>query len=146
MNAHVIGINTLVAGEAAPGVPTQGIGFAINMKTASAIAQQLVTNGSVAHPYIGIAYVPLTPAIAARLGTTVTQGAVITDVAEGSPAAQAGLRPNDIVTKVDGKDLTDDSFLAAVLAAHKPGDKVTLTVNRGGATQDITVTLGTAPP
>ncbi|HEY7270911.1 MAG TPA: trypsin-like peptidase domain-containing protein [Dehalococcoidia bacterium] len=146
MNAHVIGINTLVAGEAEPGVPTQGIGFAINIKTASTIAQQLVTNGSVSYPYIGIAYVPLTPAIASRLGTNVQNGAVVTDVAAGSPAAQAGIRPNDIITKIDGQDLVDQSTLAATLANKKPGDKVTLTVNRNGATQDITVTLGTAPP
>ncbi len=146
LNARVVGINTLVAGEAEPGVPSQGIGFAIAISTAQPIAQQLVSNGQVQHPYIGISYVPLNAAVAAQLGTTVQQGAVVTEVAPGSPAAQAGLRANDIVTKVDGKDLADESALAAALASHKPGDKVTFTINRAGSTQDIAITLGTAPP
>jgi S1-C subfamily serine protease len=72
-------------------------------------------------------------------------GAVVSDVAPGSPAAQAGLRAQDIITKIDSKDLTDESSLAAALASHKPGDKVSLSVDRGGSEQQISVTLGNAP-
>jgi S1-C subfamily serine protease len=145
LTGRVIGINTLVANQAEPGVPAQGIGFAISISTAGPIAAELVKSGSVSHAYLGITYVPLNPAIAAQLGTTEQHGAVITDVAPGSPAANAGLQRNDIITRVEGKVLDSESALAAALANHKPGDKVTFTVNRGGSTRDATVTLGTAP-
>src|SRR5205807_10231831 len=59
---EVVGINTLVAGQAEPGVPAQGIGFAIAVDTAKPVADQLVSTGHVVHPYMGIAYLPLSPA------------------------------------------------------------------------------------
>jgi serine protease Do len=142
---QVIGINTLVAGSTGNGVQAEGIGFAIAIDTAKPIADQLVATGSVTHPYLGISYVPLNPAIAAQLGTSQTQGVVIMDVSAGSPAAAAGLQPKDVVTEADGKTLQSDSDLAQILNSHKPGDKMTLTVVRGTQTLPITVTLGTRP-
>jgi S1-C subfamily serine protease len=141
----VIGINTLVAGQAEPGVPAQGIGFAISINTAKGIAQQLVATGHVDHPYLGISYVPLTPVTAAQLGLPNDHGVVIGQVAAGSPAATAGLQPRDVVIAVDGKQLEGESDLAQILSSHKPGDQVKLTIVRGGQQQDVTVTLGTLP-
>ena len=102
MQGRVIGIDTLVAGQAEPGVQAQGIGFAISIATAKPIADQLVQNGQVIHPFIGIQYVPLNPALAARLGVQIQDGAVIGQVVPGSPAAAAGLQPEDIITAIDG--------------------------------------------
>src|SRR5258708_38210588 len=68
LNGQVIGINTLVATQAEPGVSAQGIGFAIAIDTAKPIADELVATGHAAHPYLGIAYGPLTPSLAVRLG------------------------------------------------------------------------------
>jgi S1-C subfamily serine protease len=144
-NGNVIGINTLVVTQAEPGVAAQNIGFAIAINTVKPIADQLVANGKVAHAFLGVSYVPLTPALAAQLGTTEKQGIIVTQVAQGSPADQAGLQQRDIVTKVDGKALDTESALAEDLNAHKPGDKVSLTVVRDAKTQDLSVTLGTAP-
>jgi S1-C subfamily serine protease len=142
---QVIGINTLVAGQAEPGVAAQGIGFAISIDVAKPIADQLVATGAVQHPYLGIRYVPLTPSIAQQLGTTAKDGIVVAQVVPGSPAAQAGLQPRDIITAVDNTKITDESTLAQVLSTHKPGDKVTLTVLRGNQQMTVTVTLGTQP-
>ena len=146
LNGQVIGINTLVAGQAEPGVQAQGIGFAISIATAKPIADQLVSSGQVVHPYIGIQYVPLNPAIATQLQIpTSTQGVVIGGVQPGSPAAQAGLQQRDVVTAVDGQQLAGDTALAEAVNAHKPGDTVTLSVTRGGQQTSVQVTLGTLP-
>jgi S1-C subfamily serine protease len=144
-NGAVIGINTLVATQASPGVPAQGIGFAISINTAKAIADQLVANGKVNHPYLGISYMVLTPITAAQLNVPGGHGAVVGQVAPGSPAEKAGILPGDVITAVDGKQIQGESDLAQILSMHKPGDQVKLTIVRNGASMDVTVTLGTAP-
>jgi serine protease Do len=145
LQGQVIGINTLVAGQAEPGVQAEGIGFAIAIATARPIADQLVNTGRAVHPFLGIQYAPLTPAIAAQLGVNAQNGIVIGAVVPGSPAANAGLQPRDVVTSADGQQLTDESSLAEVLSQHQPGDAVTLTVIRGSQQLAVQVTLGTAP-
>ncbi|HUZ03463.1 MAG TPA: trypsin-like peptidase domain-containing protein [Thermomicrobiaceae bacterium] len=145
LTGQVIGINTLVAGQAEPGVQAQGIGFSIAMATAKPIADQLVATGHVDHPYIGISYTPLNPAIAAQLGVANTTGAVIGQVAPNSPGAAAGLQANDVVTAIDGTKLTTESSLAEAIDHHKPGDVVTLSVQRGSQHLSLKVTLGTMP-
>ena len=145
LNGQVVGINTLEAGSAEPGVQAQGIGFAIAINTAKKIANEIVLTGHATHPYVGVEYVPLTPAIAAQLNVTTTQGALIENVVASSPAETAGLQKGDIVTQIDGKDLTTDSSFAETIDNHKPGDVITLTVNRNGQTQQVKVTLGTRP-
>src|SRR5205085_6980346 len=90
--SEVIGINTLVAGQAEPGIQAQGIGFAISMAVAKPIADELVKTGHVVHPYLGVAFTPLTAALANQLGIRDQSGIVITRVAPGSPAAQATLQ------------------------------------------------------
>jgi S1-C subfamily serine protease len=146
LNGQVVGINTLAAGTAgASGVEADGIGFAISISTAKPIADQLVATGKVIHPYMGIGYVPLNPAIAAQLGTSATQGAVIMQVAPGSPAADAGLQTQDVITEINGTPLTGESTLAQIVQSHKPGDTLNLTVVRGSQTLQVKITLGTMP-
>ena len=145
LNGQVIGINTLIAGQAEPGVQAQGIGFSIAMATAKPIADQLVATGHVDHPYLGIQYMPLNPAIAAQLGVNETTGAVIGQVVPNSPAAAAGLQANDVISAIDGTRLTTESSLAEAIDHHKPGDVVTLSVLRGTRQLTIKVTLGTMP-
>jgi serine protease Do len=145
LNGQVIGINTLVATQSEPGVAAQGIGFAIAIDTAKPIADQLVTTGHAVHPYLGIAYGPLTPSLAVRLGVNTDNGVLVGQVVPGSPAASAGIQPGDVITAVDGQTLDSESALAQALNQHKPGDSITLTVIRNGQQQNISVTLGTAP-
>lgn len=145
LGGQVIGINTLVAGQAEPGVQAQGIGFAISIATARPIADQLVQTGQVVHPFIGIQYVPLNPALAARLGVQATDGAVIGQVVPGSPAAAAGIQPQDIITAIDGQSLQGESALAEAINRHKPGDTIMLTVLRGQRQVSAQVKLGELP-
>lgn len=145
LGGRVVGINTLAAGQAEPGVQAEGIGFAISMAAARPIADQLVATGTVVHPFLGVQYAPLNPAIVARLSLSVKDGALITAVASGSPAARAGLRAREVVTRIDGSAIADDSDLARAIEVHKPGERVTLAVVRGGQTQQIQVTLGQVP-
>jgi S1-C subfamily serine protease len=145
LDGQVIGINTLGGGATSSGVQTQGIGFAISINTAKPIADQLVATGKVIHPYLGISYVPLNPALAAQNGIPVPYGAYVTAVVPGSPAANAGVQVNDVITAIDGTNLDSDSALAQILNQHKPGDTVTLTVQRGSQTLTVKVTLGEAP-
>jgi serine protease Do len=142
---QVVGINTLVAGMAEPGVQAQGIGFAIAINSAKPIAQQLVTNGRAVHPFLGIQYTALTPGVARQLGIQDGQGIVVLQVVPGSPADKAGLKRQDVITQVDDQKIIDESTLGRVLSTHKPGDVVTLQVRRGGQTSPVTVTLGQRP-
>jgi serine protease Do len=146
LNGQVIGINTLVANQAGPGVSAQGIGFAIAISTAKPIADQLVATGRVAHPYLGVNYASLNPSIAAQLGIATSQkGVVVGQVVPGSPAAGAGLRTRDVITNVDGSELTTDSSFAQILNQKKPGDTVSLTVQRGGQAVQVQAKLGEMP-
>ncbi len=76
---------------------------------------------------------------------SVAGGAKITKIVAGSPAAKAGLKVGDVVTSFDGKTITSADELTAVVSAAKAGDKVTVTVKRGGSTQHVSVTLGVQP-
>jgi S1-C subfamily serine protease len=102
-----------------------------------------VATGAAIHPYLGADYVALSPALSAQYGISTPYGDYVTYVASGSPAAQAGLRTDDVITEADGTALTDDSALALILHAHKPGDTLTLAVLRGRQTLTLRVTVGT---
>jgi len=142
---EVIGINTLVAGQAEPGVQAQGIGFAIAIDTAKPIADALVKNGRVVHPFLGISYVPLNPAISAQLQISTTNGVVVGEVVQGGPAEQAGIQQNDVITAADGKPLEGESALAYALNRHQPGDTISLTILRQGKTVEVTPKLVERP-
>jgi S1-C subfamily serine protease len=143
LDGQVVGINTLSGGSTSSGVQAEGIGFAISMETAKPIADQLVATGQVVHPYLGADYVALDPALSAQNGIPVPYGDYITGVVPGSPAAQAGLQTDDIITQADGTDLKGDSDLAVLIHNHKPGDTLTLTVLHGNQTMTVQVTLST---
>jgi S1-C subfamily serine protease len=146
LGGEVVGINTLGAGMAEPGVQAQGISFAIAINTAKLIADQLITQGAVTYPYLGVATIANTPSLAARFGLPAQPGMVITAAEPGSPAAQAGLQPKDVIAAIDGVSLAEESTFSWILfTQHKPGETIALTVARGSQTTSIPVTLGTAP-
>jgi serine protease DegQ len=121
------------------------LGFATPAATVVDVADQLLVSGTAHHAYIGIQPGTLTPQIAQQLGVNRSSGVVVLQVVAGSPAEAAGIRAGDVITALNGQDTpTADSFTAAVHAA-KPGDKVQLTVVRGGATLELTVTVADRP-
>jgi len=135
-HGRVIGVNSQIltaTGSSQSG--NVGIGFAIPSSTVRAIVAQLEASGHVAHPWLGVQLAP----------TESGAGAQIAGVASGGPAQQAGLRGGDTITALDGRSVADASALAAAIADHSVGDRVQLTVERGGARQAVAVTLGAQP-
>jgi serine protease Do len=144
MAGEVVGINTLVAGGDGY-VATQGIGFSIAVNAAKPIAEQLVSQGRVAHPFLGIFYHQLTPAIAEQLSLSAKQGVVVTQLVSGAPAEKAGLQVRDVISTVDGQQIVDETTLGRALNRHKPGERAQLSVVRGDQRLTLDVTLSEKP-
>ncbi|HSX36767.1 MAG TPA: trypsin-like peptidase domain-containing protein [Patescibacteria group bacterium] len=147
LNGQVIGINTAVAGGA------QNIGFAIPINDVKGLVGQVLKTGKFARPYLGVRYIPLTTDAAQQYGLSVDNGAFIAPAADasqpsilpGSPADNAGLQEGDVITKVNGTAIDQNHSLTALLDQHQVGDKVTLTIIRGGKTITVNATLAAAP-
>jgi 2-alkenal reductase len=141
---EVIGVNTLIVRNSGngSGAVAEGLGFAIPINTAQAVASQIIQKGYFAHPYLGIAYQPIAPDIASMYNLPVQWGAYVTNVAAGSPASQAGLQQGDIITKLGDVAIDESHSYLNTLFTYKPGDTVPLTVIRNGQTVQLKVTLG----
>ena len=140
LKGEVVGVNTLGATDA------QGIGFAISIDGAKTIVEQLRQNGRVARGYLGVTLQSVTPAVAATNGLPRTDGVAVLDVVPGSPAAQAGLQSGDLIYGIDDVPVASQRDLQVALTNRfKPGNTVTLKVNRGGAERTVKVTLGERP-
>ncbi len=137
----VIGINTLIVRNSGSGAVAEGLGFAIPIDTASAVAQQLIQKGYFSRPYLGVSFQPITPSIANRYGLPVQYGAYVTDVSSGSPASKAGIQQGDILTKVGDTTLDDTHSYLNALFNYKSGDTISITFNRNGRTMEASVTL-----
>lgn len=142
---EVVGINTLGAGQAEPGVQAEGIGFAISINSAKPVADALIAGKPVPRPFVGITTGSLNPQQDAQLNLPANTGVGIASVQSGSPADKAGLQANDIIIKFDGQDVHGEEGFVGFLLSHKPGDTVTFTVLRNKQQQDIKVTLGQYP-
>ncbi len=142
---QVVGINTLGAGQAEPGVQSQGIGFAISINSAKPVADALIAGQPVPRPFVGVTTGSLNPQQDAQLSLPANTGVGIGTVTSGSPADKAGLKADDIIVKFDGQTVQGEEGFVGLLLSHKPGDTVTLTVLRNKQQQDIKVTLGQAP-
>ncbi|MDQ3655992.1 MAG: trypsin-like peptidase domain-containing protein [Chloroflexota bacterium] len=150
MQGEVIGVNTLGLPEGQGGVSLQGLFFAVPSNLVAEIAQQLIENGRIAAPYMGIGQRPIDPGTAAALELDVVGSIRVLNVSPGTPAEESGLLPNDIITAVDGQDISLEQGLAAMLLDYQPGDTVELTVLRASAAgqfEELTVelTFGNVP-
>ena len=141
---EVIGINTLIVRSTNSGDVAEGLGFAIPVNTAQAVAQQIIRQGYFARPYIGISFQPINPNIAARYNLSAQWGAYVTNVSSGSPASTAGLQQGDIITKVGDVTLDETHSYVNSLFTFNPGDTITLTFMRNGQEMQVQITLGEA--
>jgi serine protease Do len=147
IEGQVIGINTAVAS----GNNAQNIGFAIPINQVKSALESVKTRGIIVRPYIGVRYVMLTDSFAERNNLPVKQGALLRGddqtiaVISGSPAAKAGLREGDIITKINDKEITRDNPLQSVVVGFSPGDTVKVTYWRDGKEQTVDVKLEEAP-
>ncbi len=141
---QVVGMNTLVELNPQTDIQAQGLGFAISSNTIREIANELIANGKVVRGIIGIrGWEPLTPRTALTLGLPAdTSGVIIDQVVPGSPGAAAGLLSGDILTQVNDQKIDQEHPLLSVMRGYKPGDRVRLTIIRGGKTSVLDVTLG----
>ncbi|MGE5262123.1 MAG: S1C family serine protease [Acidobacteriota bacterium] len=142
---QVIGINTLVVRSTSEGNVAEGLGFAIPSNQVRQIVTQLITQGKVDHPYMGVNYQEVDPAVASALNLDASQGVVVTQVDPSSPAAKAGLKESDVILTLDANKIDLDHPLSGILLDHKVGDTVTLTIMRSNQQMQIRVTLGTHP-
>jgi S1-C subfamily serine protease len=132
---QVIGINDAIRpGDNSDG--NVGIGFAIPIDVAAKSAAAIVQGKQVQSGYLGVS-----------VGDAPNgqNGAVVQDVASGSPAAKAGLQVGDQVTAIDGQAVQSSADMVGAIRDHKPGDKATITVNRNGSQTTISATLGERP-
>lgn len=137
---EVIGItNAKYSGSSSSGASIDNIGFAIPINTVRSIVDSIIEKGYIAKPYIGVMVSDVSDE-AINYGTPA--GAAVASVTEGSPAEKAGLQANDIITAVDGKEISGKSDLSSVISDHEVGDTLTLTVYRQGQTLTVTVEIG----
>jgi putative serine protease PepD len=127
MQAQVIGITSQIQSE---GGGNDGVGFAIPSNMIKTIADELISTGKAQHALLGV-----TPAAAAG-------GVKVASVETGSGADSAGLKVGDVITTVDGTAVTSPQQLRAIIAAHQPGDTITVTIKRGTDTKTLKATLG----
>lgn len=141
LSGRVIGINTAVAEDA------NGIGFAIPINATLGVLKGVLENGKVSKAYLGVRYVDVTPAIAASEKLSVKHGAYVLSgegndsVERNSPADKAGVRPEDIITKVNDSVVGQNGNMSSIIGQYRPGDTVTLTVQRGDREIKLEVTL-----
>ena len=129
------------SGESAGG--SIGLGFAIPVDTAKAIADEIIATGKATHSYFGLQTVPIPESAAAQAG--VPGGLYVAGVVAGAPAAQAGLRAGDVITTIDGQPAAGNTQLQELTLTKSPGDTVQLGYVRGGKQATATVTLASQP-
>jgi len=132
----VIGINTAIVPNA------QGIGFAIPIDAARAIMEQLIRSGRVVRPYVGVVWGgDIDRSIASQYNLPVDHGVLVREVDARGPAAQAGVRPGDIIVAVDGRPVANWNEFIRELFTRRPGDRVRLEIVRDGSRRTVDVTL-----
>ena len=138
-DGQLIGINTLITSYSGN---YSGVGFAIPVNYAVSIAEQIMNGETPTHASLGVTMTSVDSQSAQRYGFAVSEGAYVTAVESGSGADEAGIEAGDIITAVDGEEITGASDLQLAIRSHDPGDVVTVTVNRNGEVIDFEVTLG----
>ncbi|MEU3601038.1 trypsin-like peptidase domain-containing protein [Streptomyces sp. NPDC006798] len=138
----VIGINSAIqsTGGALGQAGSIGLGFAIPINQAKNVGDQLIKTGKPVYPVIGATVGMSESTEGAKIADRGTDGTPA--VPPSGPAAKAGLKPGDIITKFDDKPIDSGPTLISEIWNHKPGDKVTLTYERGGKESTVTLTLG----
>jgi len=139
MNGEVIGVNTAVNSQA------QGMGFAIPSSTINSVIDKLKNNETIPKepaPYIGVALQNVTNDMLSDLKIKSTNGAVVAEVVEGSPAFTAGIRQYDVIQDINGKAVVNTDELTKAIQSAAVGDPIKLTISRDGQTKEITVKVG----
>ncbi|HEC20021.1 MAG TPA: PDZ domain-containing protein [Gammaproteobacteria bacterium] len=141
-NGNLVGINTAIFSRSGG---SQGIGFAIPMSIASDVMEQLIENGRVSRGWLGVETQDITPQLAESFGLQNITGIIIAGIQRNGPAAQAGLRPGDIILSVNGKASTDSKTVMNQIARVAPGGKLQLQILRNGKVMNVEAIVGERP-
>lgn len=136
---ELVGINSAILSRSGGNI---GIGFAIPSNMVKAVMDQIIKYGKVSRGLLGVNIVTLTPDVAQSLGIADAQGALVSQVVEGSPADKAGVKAGDVVTTVNGKPVKTGSELRNAIGLLRIGDKVELGLIRDGKPRRVTATVG----
>lgn len=139
LKGEVIGINSQIYSRTGG---FMGLSFAIPIDVAMDIANQLRATGRVTRGRIGVVIQEVTKELAESFGMTKPQGALVNSVERGGPADKAGVEPSDVILKFDGKPVTTSSDLPRLVAATRPGSRVSMQIWRKGGTRDVPVVVG----
>ncbi|WP_291994410.1 DegQ family serine endoprotease [Candidatus Accumulibacter sp. ACC003] len=142
LNGEVIGINSQIYSRSGG---YQGVSFAIPIDVAINIQEQLLSSGKVSHGRMGVTIQEVSQSLAESFGLKSTAGALVSSVEKGSPAATAGLEAGDIIRKLNDTEISRSSELPPLIAALKPGTRITLQIWRKGANHDVALALGEIP-
>ncbi len=142
LDAQAVGINTAIFSRSGG---YMGIGFAIPINMAKAIADQLIKHGTVIRGYLGIAIQDLTPELAKSFKRKPESGVLIAQVTKNSPAEKAGLKRGDVIVEFDGKPVTKAGPFRNRVALKTPGSKTQIKVLRDGKAKTLTVVIGKLP-
>lgn len=137
-NGEVVGVNTAIY---SPNGGNVGIAFAIPAHTVKQIVNQLINDGTVTRGYLGVSIQDVSKDIADSVGLADARGAIVREPTNDGPAADAGVKSGDIITKVDGEQIDDALDLSRTIAGKAPGSAVELTIWRDGAETTLSVTL-----
>ena len=139
LNGEVVGINTAVVPRA------NTIGFSIPIDMVSGVIDELKSSGSVARGWLGVSVQSIDEALVSTLNLGSSQGALVGEVHEATPASRGGLKANDVVTAIDGKPLKDHEALVRAIGSHHPGDSIVLTIRRESKTLELKISLEERP-
>jgi len=135
---EVVGINTFLISKSGT---FSGMGFAIPTQIVRPTVEALIRDGKVSHGYMGLGITDVTPENAKFFDSKDNRGAIVTQVEANSPAAKAGLKVGDLITSINGHEVSDASQLQVMVGQTHPGTTIKLAVNREGKDMEVPVTL-----
>ena len=138
---EVVGINSQIFSQTGG---YQGLSFAIPIEVATRIEQQIVKHGKASHARLGVAVQEVNQTFADAFKLPRPQGALVSSVDTGGPAAKAGLKPGDVILDVEGRPVVTSGDLPAVIGLRSPGDRITMQLWRDGKADTVVATLGDA--
>jgi serine protease Do len=141
LSGEAVGINSIKISQ----VGVEGMGYAISINEAMPIIQQLIQTGYVVRPWLGIGAATVDQTVAMTYGLSTDKGVLVTSVADGSPASQAGLMAGDVITALDSKETDNLAEFVKTLNSYQIGQTVTITYFRGNAQNTTQATLAKSP-
>ncbi|MFH1043881.1 MAG: Do family serine endopeptidase [Pseudomonadota bacterium] len=141
-SGNLVGINTAILSQSGGSI---GIGFAIPVSTAKQVMEQLIETGAVTRGWVGVELQEITAELADSFKLRANTGVLVAGVQRGSPADRAGIKPGDIVVRVEGKPVSDPDSLRNLIVAVPPGKPTTFKLKRGQNEVEVTVNVGKRP-